>query len=187
MIECYAVLSMIIFYWLGALINAIKYKGSRKAVWQFKIYSRKETAVCGLWLLVYAGLAWKAACHDDLPALWTFMHTLKLFFASALFLSAMFLTQWCYRVLGAQWQVSREIPENYRLITEGPFKFLRHPIYFAQILIVAGCSVIFSDTAGWILLILFLALVRYKSKLEERSMTDQFGDAYREYKAKTLW
>lgn len=187
MIECYIVLSMIVLYWLGAAINAMKFKGSRKAVWQFKIYSRKETAVCGLWLLVYAGLAWKAAYHDDPPALWTFTHILKLLSASAMFLSAMLLTQWCYRVLGAQWQVSREIPENYRLITEGPFRFLRHPIYFAQILIVAACSLIFSDAAGWVLLMMFLVLVGFKSKLEETAMTDQFGDAYREYRAKTLW
>lgn len=187
MIECYVILGMIALYWLGALMNALKFKGSRKTVWQFQIRDRTETAICGLWLVIYAGLVWKACYHEDPSELWELSSAAKFILALILYLSAMVITQWCYRILGSQWQVSKDIPKNYKLITTGPFKYLRHPIYFAQILVVAGCAVIISDAVSSMLLIFFILLVRFKSKSEERVMADQFGEAYEQYCKKTLY
>lgn len=186
MIECYMILIMIILYWLGALVNALKFKGSRKTVWQFQIRDRTEAAICGLWLFVYAGLVGMACYHDDPSELWELRSAAKLILALILYLCAIVITQWCYRVLGSQWQVSKDIPKNYKLITAGPFKYLRHPIYFAQILVVTGCAVIFSDVISLMLLIFFILLVRFKSKSEERVMTEQFGDTYVQYCKRTF-
>ena len=47
-------------------------------------------------------------------------------------------TLWCYTVLGDNWRIGINRKEKTALITNGPYKFVRHPIYLFQIMILIG-------------------------------------------------
>lgn len=72
------------------------------------------------------------------------------------------------------------------LVTDGPFRFRRNPIYIAQVLILFGAAEITQNVWFAILALPFAGLVTWLAILpEERHLEARFGDAYRAYKAKT--
>lgn len=72
------------------------------------------------------------------------------------------------------------------LVTDGPFRFRRNPIYLADVLILLGLAELTKNV--WLVLaaLLFAVLVTWLAILpEERHLEDRFGEAYRDYKART--
>jgi protein-S-isoprenylcysteine O-methyltransferase Ste14 len=84
--------------------------------------------------------------------------------------------------LGKFWSLHVEIRENHEFVQSGPFRFVRHPVYFSMILELAAFGLICS--AWWMLLvvpILFIPVLIMRLRLEEPAMVDKFGDLYRDY------
>lgn len=70
-----------------------------------------------------------------------------------------------------------------RLVTSGPYRFTRNPMYVGIVLAYAGLAILI-DTA-WPLLLLpavLLLLVLVVVRREERYLDRTFGDAYRAYR-----
>src|SRR5215510_1150141 len=68
------------------------------------------------------------------------------------------------------------------LVTEGPFRYSRNPIYVALTLLYVGVALLIN--ALWILLLVVPALVALRYGViarEEAYLTRKFGDAYRQY------
>jgi protein-S-isoprenylcysteine O-methyltransferase Ste14 len=68
------------------------------------------------------------------------------------------------------------------LVTEGPFRYSRNPIYLALTLLYLGVA--FLVNAWWILLLVVpvLLVIRYGViAREEVYLARKFGDAYRQY------
>jgi protein-S-isoprenylcysteine O-methyltransferase Ste14 len=68
------------------------------------------------------------------------------------------------------------------LVTEGPYRFTRNPIYIGFVLVFFGLSIVL--TSVWILLLLvpvLLILQRGVVLREEAYLEEKFGDAYRAY------
>jgi protein-S-isoprenylcysteine O-methyltransferase Ste14 len=78
------------------------------------------------------------------------------------------------------------IPPNLpttELVTDGPFRWSRNPLYLALTLIYAGIGLIADDL--WILMLLvpLLLLIHWGVVVrEERYLEAKFGEAYRRYK-----
>jgi len=74
--------------------------------------------------------------------------------------------------------------EKHKLIKEGPFAVIRHPLYVSYIFILAGLSSVL--LTYWLLIpTLFMIIGIYPTaKDEEEILIEQFGDGYREYKKK---
>jgi len=73
-----------------------------------------------------------------------------------------------------------------RLVTTGPYRFTRNPMYWGFLLLVAGLSLVFSLEWGLILLVLlWLALDRMIVAREERYLAAKFGDGYALYRRQT--
>jgi protein-S-isoprenylcysteine O-methyltransferase Ste14 len=71
------------------------------------------------------------------------------------------------------------------LVTAGPYRFTRNPIYIGFVLVYFGLSIVL--TSMWVLLLLIPTLVilqRGVVKREEAYLERKFGDAYRAYKAR---
>jgi protein-S-isoprenylcysteine O-methyltransferase Ste14 len=72
------------------------------------------------------------------------------------------------------------------LVTDGPFRFRRNPIYLADVLILLGLAELTKNF--WLVLgaIVFAILVTWLAILpEERHLLKKFGDAYADYKSRT--
>jgi protein-S-isoprenylcysteine O-methyltransferase Ste14 len=69
------------------------------------------------------------------------------------------------------------------LITEGPFRYSRNPIYVVLTGILTGLAMAYSNVWGLILVIPFvIALVRLTILREEAYLEKQFGGAYTHYR-----
>lgn len=72
------------------------------------------------------------------------------------------------------------------LVTDGPFRIRRHPIYLSHLLILLGVAELTKNVWFAILVIPYAALVTWLAILpEERRLEVRFGDAYRRYKERT--
>lgn len=96
------------------------------------------------------------------------------------------LLWWSHQALGANWQPDLAIRKNHQLVTTGPYRKIRHPMYLSFILLGIGMTLI---TANWVIAFFTLlppsiAYLR-RSKREEEMMEKAFGETYREYKGKT--
>lgn len=70
------------------------------------------------------------------------------------------------------------------LVTEGPFRRFRNPMYVGYALILLGLSDTTQNIWMAITVPIFVALITWLAILpEERHLEGKFGDAYREYKA----
>lgn len=91
---------------------------------------------------------------------------------------------WTIASLGFYAHPLPEVKEGQKLVTSGPFKFVRHPIYSAGLLLTLAwaanrpSALVF---AAWVALLILLLL---KMRLEERSLLKNFPE-YAEYKKKT--
>jgi protein-S-isoprenylcysteine O-methyltransferase Ste14 len=88
--------------------------------------------------------------------------------------------------LGTNWSITLEVRERHRLITQGIYRRIRHPMYSALVLYgVAHALVIPNWVAGPSNLVAFAVLFALRVRSEERMMLEQFGDQYRAYMART--
>lgn len=88
--------------------------------------------------------------------------------------------------LGTNWSITLEIREQHRLITQGVYRRIRHPMYSALMLYaVAHALVIPNWMAGPSNLVAFAVLFRLRVRPEERMMLEQFGHEYAAYMART--
>lgn len=72
------------------------------------------------------------------------------------------------------------------LVTSGPYRFRRNPIYVADVLILLGLAEVSQNIWLVILAPAFALLVTWLAILpEERYLEARFGEAYRDYLAKT--
>jgi protein-S-isoprenylcysteine O-methyltransferase Ste14 len=104
--------------------------------------------------------------------------------AAAVAALAMFVAT--HRALGRNWSVSLDVREDHRLITEGIYRQLRHPMYTAFWLwAVAQALLLPNWIAGISGLVGFGILYLMRVGQEEQLMLDTFGEAYRAYIART--
>ncbi len=69
-----------------------------------------------------------------------------------------------------------------RIVTGGPFRWSRNPIYIAVVLSFAGIAVM--TASGWLMLltpVLFVLLDRGVTRAEERYLSERFGEDYLSY------
>jgi len=88
--------------------------------------------------------------------------------------------------LGTYWSVTLELRENHRLITQGVFRYIRHPMYAALFLYAIGQALVVPNwVVGPSYFVAFGILFAFRIRAEERMMLEAFGDEYAAYVART--
>jgi protein-S-isoprenylcysteine O-methyltransferase Ste14 len=88
--------------------------------------------------------------------------------------------------LGANWSITLEVREQHRVITQGVYRRIRHPMYLALLLYAVGHALVIPNwVAGPSNLIAFAILFTLRVRAEEQMMLDEFGDEYAAYTART--
>lgn len=103
-----------------------------------------------------------------------------------LFAGCLRLFRVTHKALGAMWSHSLDLRTDHRLITTGIYERLRHPMYSAFWLwAVAQPFLLANWLAGFSGILGFGTLYFLRIGQEEHMMEEQFGEEYRQYKART--
>ncbi len=80
-------------------------------------------------------------------------------------------------------------PHDFRpstcLVTEGPYRLTRNPMYLGMTLVLLGVSLFLGNLISFISPLAFLIIINFMFiPIEEKKMLDTFGDKYLEYSKK---
>ncbi|MGO4704356.1 protein-S-isoprenylcysteine O-methyltransferase [Microvirga sp. 2MCAF38] len=101
-------------------------------------------------------------------------------------LAALAMFRLTHKALGRNWSVTLEVRENHKLVTEGVYRRVRHPMYTAFWLwAIAQALLLPNLVAGLSGLIGFGTLYLFRVAEEERLMIETFGEPYRAYMTRT--
>ena len=102
--------------------------------------------------------------------------------AAALAVLSVWMVVAAARTLGKQWSFAARVVEEHRLVMEGPYRIVRHPIYTGMLgMLVATCLA----TSYWfvipfaVLAFIIGTLIRVRS--EERLLRETFGAEFDDY------
>lgn len=102
-----------------------------------------------------------------------------------LFAAGAALAMWARFTLGRSSTVTAVPAPDAELVTHGPYRRFRHPIYSAGLLIIPGAAALADSAfilgAG----IVLLAVLDVRTRREERLLVERFGDAYRRHMERT--
>ncbi len=105
---------------------------------------------------------------------------------TAVFAFALFMFYRTHRDLGRSWSVTLAIRDRHRLITDGIYRRLRHPMYTAFWLWALAQALLLPNWfAGFAGIVGFGILFFGRVGEEERMMLETFGEQYRVYMSRT--
>ena len=78
-----------------------------------------------------------------------------------------------------------QIVGNQRLITDGVYSHIRHPLYLGEISRNIGFALFFASLYGLVVMIIANAFLIMRIRIEERMLISEFGKEYEEYMKKT--
>ena len=88
--------------------------------------------------------------------------------------------------LGTNWSITLEIRESHRLVTEGIYRHVRHPMYSALLLYGIGQAMVVPNWVAGPFYVVAMALVcALRLRPEEELMRDQFHGEYEAYASRT--
>jgi protein-S-isoprenylcysteine O-methyltransferase Ste14 len=100
--------------------------------------------------------------------------------------SGLLVRGWSMRTLGSSYTRTLRTAADQRLVTNGPYRWVRHPGYSGSIAVWVGAALAFHNwLAAAIVALLMLAAYGWRIHAEERMLRAAFGQEFREYSART--
>lgn len=88
--------------------------------------------------------------------------------------------------LGTNWSITLEVRQEHRLVTQGLYRRVRHPMYSALLLYSTGQALLLPNyVAGPSYGVAVALLVALRIAPEEQMMLEEFGKDYEDYRART--
>ena len=94
-------------------------------------------------------------------------------------LPGLLLAVWSLIALGFSFSIA---PEDRGIVTRGPYRFVRHPMYLGEILSLLGLCISAENTWNWFALLLFVRLLVVRISAEERVIA-----SYERYRKSVRW
>jgi protein-S-isoprenylcysteine O-methyltransferase Ste14 len=144
-----------------------------------------ETALLALaWLAFFLPLIWIAT-----PVLAFANYRLRpvpLFAGTLCLVLGLWLFARSHADLGANWSITLEVRENHRLVTQGLYRHVRHPMYLALLVYSLGQALVLPNwIAGPSYCVAMAVLFALRLGPEERLMLEEFGKDYAAYMERT--
>ncbi|HMQ29926.1 MAG TPA: isoprenylcysteine carboxylmethyltransferase family protein [Chloroflexaceae bacterium] len=95
------------------------------------------------------------------------------------------LATWVLSSIGTNISPSHATRAGHQLITHGPYRWVRHPLYSAGLLLCVSLTLL---TALWTLgvgMLIPLAVLLWRTPREEARLVETFGEEYRAYMRRT--
>ncbi len=181
-VTCVLNLSFALFYRRKAGAARIIVIERRNITAHFIIKSVWGPCFYGVILGTLAAPAWMSWATIQEPPLLQWL-------GGALALGSQPFTVWTSRVLGPNLAGGLEVSLGRQLVTRGPYRRIRHPLYLAAAALLAGLGLLSANllvaavSAAGILLMKFVVIPR-----EERTLAETFGKKFEAYRDRTgIW
>ena len=89
---------------------------------------------------------------------------------------------WARVHIADNWSATVTIKKDHRLVRDGPYRYVRHPIYTGILLGFVGSAIARDEWRAVLAVAIAFAALWRKLRLEERWLTETFGDEYRRYR-----
>lgn len=101
-------------------------------------------------------------------------------------LAALALLIWVHETLGRFFSPFLRIRADHELVTEGPYRRVRHPMYTSFLMLLAGYALITANLLFTVALgvMLFVVMI-HRTPREEAMLSARFGPAWDDYRART--
>ncbi len=159
-----------LIYWLVAAFSAKK----GRTAWAREL--RIRVVIVALALLLVRWGAFRG--HHVHPELWRSAVGLVPFAAGLAF------AVWARVHIGRNWGTPMSQKHDPELVTSGPYRWVRHPIYTGILTAGVGSAVALDWT--WLVVVVLAGIYfGYSAVVEERNLTAQFPDTYPAYQRST--
>jgi protein-S-isoprenylcysteine O-methyltransferase Ste14 len=101
-----------------------------------------------------------------------------------LFACGIALAVWARLHLGRDWGMPMTQRAEPELVTSGPYRFVRHPIYSGLLTAMLGTALV-NNLLGLIVVAVLVAYFYYCGIVEERNLAATFPKSYPEYRSRT--
>jgi protein-S-isoprenylcysteine O-methyltransferase Ste14 len=149
-----------------------------EGVWLFAAIRLCGLAMFVCLILTLTAPNWIAIAKIGLPAMVRWI-------GAAMGLGNVVFLGWTLHTLGRNLTDTVATRKEHTLVTGGPYRYVRHPFYLAMLIVVVGLSLLADN---WLLLLFGIAtfiLLLIRAPIEERELEARFGEAYRNYRART--
>jgi protein-S-isoprenylcysteine O-methyltransferase Ste14 len=182
-------------YWAGVWIQARRVRRHIGRSPNLRPRGTKEKLLWAGWLFV--AVVWFVqpfGAGSDRAGLWlrlhpALVHRPTLVLGTLLVVAGYVGTLWCYAAMGDAWRMGINRKEKSALVSRGPYRLVRHPIYLFQISMLAGVALLLPSLLCLVVIMIHLVCVCIKALDEESYLLMVHGQAYRDYLSRTgrLW
>jgi len=160
-----------IVFWIYWLVSASTSKQSVRSGWRIRL-----TGVSAVGVFVIAGVlrGGSLVVHSWILGA----------IGAVLFVCGIALAVWARLHLGRNWGMPMTQRAEPELVTSGPYRFVRHPIYTGLLTAMLG-TVLINNLLGLIVVAVLIAYFYYCGTVEERNLSATFPTSYPEYRSRT--
>jgi protein-S-isoprenylcysteine O-methyltransferase Ste14 len=159
-------------FWLGWIAAAVSAKSGRTRWGQF---AGSRVVVVVVILVLARTHAFRHSMSHDVA-----LSAVGL----VLFVAGLAVAIWARVHLGRNWGMPMSEKDDPELVTTGPYRWIRNPIYSGLILAMIGTAIAVS--VEWLVLVVVLGgYFVYSAVMEQRLMTERFPDTYPVYRDST--
>jgi protein-S-isoprenylcysteine O-methyltransferase Ste14 len=134
--------------------------------------------------LITGGLPGLDPTHFAVQSAWSLM--LLEILGALLYISGFVLMVWALLTLRRNYQLGGSVPRTEdTLVVDGPYRFLRHPMYTAALSIALGLACLIQSLAFLCVFVIYVALMFGLIPLEEQGLQKAYGARYAEYQKTT--
>ena len=155
-------------YWLASAFGAKEGRGSRR-----RIPLNGLTALSVV-LLVRVFRGGSLAVHSPILGA----------IGAIMFASGLALAIWARVYLGRNWGMPMTQKAEPELVTSGPYRFVRHPIYSGLLAGGLGTALV-TNLIGLIIVAILVGYFYYCASVEEKNLTETFPTVYPAYRNST--
>ena len=159
-------------YWL---ISALRVKAMAERQGLLSALAHRIPVGFGFFLMAYQQLS-----HPFNTQL-TPRADLTQIFGAVICVLGLFVTIWARWTLAGNWSSDVTFKQGHELVKEGPYRFVRHPIYTGLLVMSIGTAIDVGCLRVWLGLAVVFIGFWIKLKQEERLMVRHFPDEYPPY------
>jgi protein-S-isoprenylcysteine O-methyltransferase Ste14 len=132
------------------------------------------------WGMVLQGIAyallWQGHFWSTRPLTWQVV-------VSVILLAMAGLLSWTGTwALGRQWRLDAGLSDDHQLVTAGPYRFVRHPIYCSMLCLLLGIGLLITPWKLFLVAgVVFIAGTEIRVRIEDNLLSSRFDERFRQY------